>query len=399
METNWAGNVKFAATRVHRPSTVDELGEVVASAPRIRALGTGHSFSRIADTTGDLVSLVGLPRSIEIDPDSATVRVSAGLRYGEIATELHEAGWALRNLASLPHICVAGAVATGTHGSGTANLSTAVAALDFIDTEGRARRIDRSHPRHAGSVVSLGTLGIVTHLTLDLIPTFELRQRVYLDVPRERITEALKSAYSVSLFTDWARPGFTQAWVKSTDDRTFDWGRIADAPRHPIDGIPADACTDQLGVPGPWHLRLPHFRLSHTPSSGDELQSEYFVPLDSATAALGALDPLRDRIAEVLQISELRAVAADDLWLSMAYGRDSLAVHFTWKPDTARVTALLPLIEERLAPFHPRPHWGKLFHSAPVYPRQADFASLVDSLDPHGKFRNEFVRPWATPRL
>jgi len=384
---------------IHHPSTVDELRTLVASSKRIRALGTSHSFSDIGSTTGDLVSLAGLPAAIDIDSSAATVRVAAGVRYGELATHLHAAGWALPNLASLPHISIAGAVATGTHGSGTQNLATSVSALEILGPDGEGWRIDRGDPHFAGCVVSLGALGIVTHLTLDLLPTFEVYQRVYLDVPRERLPEAFKAGYSVSLFTDWARPGFTQMWVKSLDFRVLDWATPAREPKHPIEAMPADACTEQLGVPGPWHLRLPHFRLSHVPSSGQEWQSEYFVPLGAGPSALDALDPLRAKLGEVLQVSEVRLILADDLWLSPANGRDSMAIHFTWRRDRARVDALLPFIEERLAPFDPRPHWGKLFHLGPVYPRQADFAALVASRDPGGKFRNDFVRPWTAPRL
>jgi xylitol oxidase len=378
---------------------LDELGSLVASSRRIRAIGTAHSFSDITATTGDLVSLAALPAAIDIDSAAATVRVAAGVRYGELATRLHAAGWALPNLASLPHISIAGAVATGTHGSGTQNLATSVSALDILGPQGDVSRIDRADPHFAGSVVALGALGIVTHLTLDLLPAFEVYQRVYLDVARDHLPGALAAAYSVSMFTDWARPRFTQMWVKSLDSRVLDWASPAQEPKHPIEVMPADACTEQLGVPGPWHLRLPHFRLSHIPSSGEELQSEYFVPLGAGPSALEALDPVSDRIREVLQVSEVRLVLADDLWLSPAYGRDSMAIHFTWRPDRARVVDLLPLIEERLAPFDPRPHWGKLFNATPVYPRQADFAALVASHDPGGKFRNEFVRPWTAPRL
>lgn len=382
---------------MRHPSTLDELRALIAATPHIRAAGTGHSFSPITDTTGDLVSLASLPADVDIDSAGATARVAAGITFGELAPRLHAAGWALPNMASLPHISIGGAVATGTHGSGTRNLSASVSALDIAGPDGEVSRVDRPDPHFAGSVVSLGALGIFTHITIDLLPTFELSQWVLLDVARERLAEAFQSAYSVSLFTDWFGPA--RLWVKSLSRRVPDWATPATTPQHPIASLPADACTDQLGVPGPWHERLPHFRLSHIPSSGNELQSEYFVPLATGPSALDSLDPLRDRIAEVLQITEIRLVLGDDLWMSPAYGRDSMAIHFTWKPDRPRVTALLPLIEERLAPFAPRPHWGKLFHAAPVYPRQAEFAALVASRDPHGKFRNEFVRPWTAPRL
>ena len=162
------------------------------------------------------------------------------------------------------------------------------------------------------------------------------------------------------------------------------------------DGAGADACTQQLGVPGPWHERLPHFRAEFTPSSGQELQTEYLVPRDRAADALAAVADLRDVTGPVLQVSEVRLVAADDLWLSMAYGRPSVAIHFTWHKDPAGVAAVLPRLEAALAPFDARPHWGKLFveHgplAGPAHPRWADFDQLRRRLDPTGKFASAYV--------
>ncbi|ROT26825.1 D-arabinono-1,4-lactone oxidase [Micromonospora sp. HM5-17] len=409
--TNWAGNITFDAARLHRPGSVADLRAMVAGSDRIRALGTGHSFNRIADTTGDLVSVAGLPPVVEIDHDRAQVTVSAGLRYGEVAARLHEAGLALHNLGSLPHISVAGAVATGTHGSGLANgsLATAVAAVELVTADGELRTLTRDTDRDdlLGAVVGLGALGVVTRLTLDLVPTFDVAQYVYDDLPWARIAtdqaELFGAGYSVSLFTDWAGRRFNQVWVKRRVDagapepepRWLD-ATLADAPRHPVPGMPAVHCTPQLGVPGPWHTRLPHFRLEFTPSSGAELQSEYFVARHHLVEALAALEDIADRIAAVLQISEIRTVAADELWLSPAYRRDSAALHFTWVADAEAVQPVIAAIEERLAPYAARPHWGKLFGVPPEalrdrYPRYADFAALTRRYDPTGKFRNDLL--------
>jgi xylitol oxidase len=410
--TNWAGNVTFGAARVHRPASVPELQELVAGAERVRALGTGHSFSRIADTTGDLVSVAGLPPSVRIDPDRRTVTVAAGVRYGELAVRLQEAGWALPNLASLPHISVAGACATGTHGSGVGNgtLATSVAALDLVTAAGElvTLRRDADAAQFRGAVVGLGALGVVTGLTLDLVPTFDLRQYVYerlpLQVALDHLGEVLAAGYSVSLFTDWAGPWVNQVWRKLRADdpaaeRPLDrWlgAEPATQPRHPVAGMPAANCTEQLGVPGPWHERLPHFRLEFTPSSGDELQSEYFVPAARAVEAVAAIYSIRADVAPLLQISEIRAVAADDLWLSPAYGRDTIAIHFTWRADDEGVRGVLPLVEQQLAPFGVRPHWGKLSTVAAAtvrtgYDRLADFRLLQRRYDPAGKFENDLV--------
>ena len=406
MVTNWAGNVTFQAARVHRPTSVAEVQDIVANSPRVRAMGTGHSFSRIADTDGDLVSLAGLAPVMDIDADQATVTVAAGVRYGELAEHLHAAGYALRNLASLPHISVAGACATATHGSGNGigNLATAVTGLQMVTGSGELVTVtrDKDPDQFAGAVVSLGCLGIVTSLTLEIIPTFEVRQYVYEHLPRRRLTESFDevfaSGYSVSLFTDWTSGDINQVWVKRrSDDDTAapsSWldAKLADGPRHPVSGMPTSNCTQQLGVPGPWHTRLPHFRLEYTPSSGEELQSEYFVERDHALDALEALNRIRDRIAPVLQICEIRTIAADDLWLSPHYRRDSVGIHFTWVADEAAVTPVIAAIEEQLAPFAPRPHWAKLYGMDPgtvaaCYERMPDFVRLCREFDPSGKFQ------------
>lgn len=410
---NWAGNVDFRASVIRRPGGLAELQRMVAAADQIRALGTAHSFSPVADTTGELVSLAGLPPRLELDRAGRSVTVSAGLRYSDIAPSLDAAGFALANLASLPHISVAGAVATGTHGSGNGNqcLAAAVRALEFVTGSGDLVRVSRdSDPgRLAGLVVSLGACGVVSSLTLDLVPAFEVSQRVYEQVPFAAIAAnfgAVSAAgYSVSVFTGWRADRLDRVWVKSTGPAQppAGWlgGRLARAEQHPIAGLPADCATPQSDVPGPWHERLPHFRPEFTPSAGAELQSELLIARDDAPAALLALDQIRAELAPVVQVSEIRTVAADDLWLSPAYGRDSAALHFTWVPDMAAVGPVLALVEDRLAPFGPRPHWGKISGIpaglvARRYPKMADFRRLVAEFDPAGKFRNEFVAAYLT---
>ena len=384
----------------------------MASTRQVRALGTGHSFNTLADTPGDLVSLAGLPPVIDVDTANASVSAGAGLAYGELAARLNAAGRALHNLGSLPHISVAGACATGTHGSGerNGNLATAVSAVEMVTADGDLVTVSRDGDpdRFPGTVVGLGALGIVTRMTLDTLPAFEIRQYVYDDLPLEQVTghfdEIAASAYSVSLFTDWRGPQFRQAWLKRRTDTTDSWapearwmgGRLADGPRHPVPGMDPAHCTEQLGVPGPWHERLPHFRPEFIPSSGDELQSEYLLPRGSAVDGLQALRPIAGRIAAVLRTCEIRTVAADELWLSPSYQRDSVAFHFTWIKDWAAVKPVLGEIEERLAPMHARPHWGKLFRTGPeampgLYPRLDDFRQLMGCCDPAGKFRNDLL--------
>ncbi|MDH6115391.1 xylitol oxidase [Kitasatospora sp. MAP12-15] len=404
--TNWAGNIVFGAERFHEPRSIAELQRIVVGSRSLRVLGTGHSFNAVADTTGDLVSVAALPRVVELDERAGAVTVGAGIRYGELAEVLDRAGWALHNLGSLPHISVAGACATGTHGSGVGNgsLATAVRAVELVRADGTLVTIDRSAAEFPGSVVALGALGVVTRLTLDVVPAFEVRQWVYEGLPtavlRERFDEIMAAAYSVSLFTSWRTDRIDQLWLKQRGgpDAPATWhgAVLADGPRHPVPGCPPEPCTRQLGVPGRWHTRLPHFRLDFTPSSGAELQSEYFVARTDAVRAFDALDAVRERLTPALQISEIRTVAADALWLSPAYGRDSVAFHFTWLPDTVAVADAVEAIEEALAPFGARPHWGKVFRTAPEviresYPRWDDFRRLLGEFDPAGTFRNDFV--------
>ncbi len=402
MVTNWAGNVSFSAARFHQPGSVSDLQRLVAEAERVRALGTGHSFNLVADTTGDLISLARLPDIIAVDAEQARVTVSAGVTYGELAPHLHSVGYALPNLGSLPHISVVGACATGTHGSGNTlgNLATAVTAIDMITADGDLTRIEKGQPHFNGAVVALGSLGVIVSLTLAVEPTYYISQQVYEKLPadqlEEHLSEIFASGYSVSLFTDWRGPLINQIWLKErvpAPDPRPDWhgAQLADGPRHPVPGLSPAHCTPQLGVPGPWHKRLPHFQLDHTPSAGRELQSEFLLPREVAVDAIQAISQVRKLVAPVVQISEFRTVAADDLWLSPSYQRDTVGIHFTWIDDLRAVSPALAAVEEALAPFDPRPHWGKLFTSAGRYERLPDFRALMRRYDPAGKFRNDFL--------
>jgi xylitol oxidase len=404
---NWARSHRYGAIGVHRPADGTEVQEIVRRGGRLRALGSRHSFNDLADTSGYLVSLERLAPDLVIDSEAQTASFSAGIRYGDLARELTARGWALHNLASLPHISVAGAIATGTHGSGDRNgtISTAVAALEFIDGTGELVRLGRTDAEFDGTVVSLGALGIVTRITLDLEPTFDVRQDLYNGLPWDALLENFdaitSSAYSVSLFTTWLGPSIEIAWLKSRMDAPRPPSDFFGAVRqtqnqHMLSGQPAANTTEQLGVAGPWSERLPHFKLGFTPSNGDELQSEFLVPRPRILEALVALRELGPRIAPLLLISELRTTAADRLWLSGAYDTDAVGIHFTWKMLPHEVAALLPDIEALLLPLGGRPHWGKVFTAGvseleALYPRLDDFRALVSRHDPAGIFRNDFL--------
>ncbi|HEY8589588.1 MAG TPA: D-arabinono-1,4-lactone oxidase [Naasia sp.] len=412
VETNWSGNLVYSAARSVAPRSVEELQEAVEGASAVKARGSRHSFTDIADTTGLAVDTAALPAPFEVSADRTSVRIGGGARYGEVAAALAAEGLALANLASLPHISVAGAVATGTHGSGVRNrsLSAAVRGIELVDGRGELRSFLRGRDAEfEGAVVNLGALGIVTALELDVEPAYEVRQTVYEDLPWEALqanpADVFGAGYSVSLFTDWVSPTVGQVWVKQrTDEQAAPpdlFGALpATRDRHPLPELGAENCTLQLGVPGPWHERLPHFRLEFTPSAGEELQSEYLLPREHALDAIAALRALGPAIAPRLFVTEIRTVAADELWLSPAYGRDSVALHFTWHRDPKGVGALLPELERSLAPFDPRPHWGKVFDATQVagrYPRAEQFLDLRGRLDPHGLFLNAFLRRTLIP--
>ena len=405
---NWAGNYTYRAQKLHRPSTIEQMQEIIANAPGVRVLGSRHSFNDIADSS-ELITLEAMPMDVVVDHVANTVSFNAALKYGELAETLNAEGVALHNLASLPHISVAGAVATATHGSGdtNGNLATAVAGLELVTSGGEIIEASRGDPDFEGLVVGLGALGALTRITLDVEPAYEVRQRVFegpsWEALFEHFDEITSSGYSVSVFTRWGET-IDQVWVKSrvtdepeqVEDDLF--GAIAaEVDRHPIIELDATNCTPQLGRPGLWSDRLPHFRMGFTPSSGEELQSEYLFPRRYAVEAIEALRALADRIQPILQVSEIREVASDGLWMSMNYGEDTVGIHFTWKPERDAVEDVLVQLEAALVPFEARPHWGKLFNAdaaaiAPLYERMPDFISLVERLDPRGAFSNSWLR-------
>ncbi len=408
---NWSGNLTYSTGNVQYPKTVAEVQQIVKSHPKLKVLGTRHCFNNIADSKDDLLSTKELNKVVSIDKAAHTVTVEGGIKYGELAPYLHQQGFALHNLASLPHISVAGSITTATHGSGikNGNLASAVVGLEIVKADGTIVHLSKSaDPENLNAaVVGLGALGVITKVTLQIQPTYMMRQRVFLKLLMAQLKpnfeKIMSAGYSVSLFTDWQSDSINEVWIKSRVDTDKDhsqpefYGATAATKNlHPIIDHSAESCTDQMGVPGPWYERLPHFKMGFTPSSGKELQSEYFVPLHNAVEAIDAVAKLGRQIGPHLFITEIRAIAADDLWMSPCHNQTSITIHFTWKPETEAVLKLLPEIEKALAPFNARPHWGKVFTlSAKVlkslYPKMNNFKKLVDQYDPSGKFRNEFL--------
>jgi alditol oxidase len=409
---NWAGNLEYSTDRLYSADTVEQVRSYVRKQSKLKVLGSRHCFNNIADSTDDLLSLKAMNEVVALDSDARTVTVNAGITYGQLCPYLDGKGFALHNLASLPHISVAGACSTATHGSGekNGNLATAVSALEIVTADGEVVKLSRQQDGETfrGAVVGLGALGVITKVTLDIQPTYRMRQYVYENLPLTAVKDHFdaieSSGYSVSLFTDWQNQRIREVWIKSREEK----GQAFDAPPeffgakratknlHPIAELSAENCTEQMGVPGPWYERLPHFRMGFTPSAGKELQSEYFVPRQHAVEAILAIERLRDQVSPHLLISEIRAIAADNLWMSPCYEQPCVTIHFTWKQDWPAVSKLLPVIERELAPFNARPHWGKLFTTKPavlksIYKKLPDFIQLSEKYDPKGKFRNQFL--------
>jgi len=412
---NWAGNLEYSTTKLVQAKSSAEVQDFVKKHDKFKVLGTRHCFNKIADSTDGFLSLVQADESIEISSDGKTVTVNAGLKYGQLSPYLDKKGFALHNLASLPHISVAGACATATHGSGdkNGNLATAVSGLEMVTGTGDLVKLSREADgeKFLAAVVNLGALGVVTKMTLDIQPTFQMNQYVYENLQMAQLKEnfeAIESkGYSVSLFTNWQSRDIAEVWVKRKIEKgeTFKpetelfGAKLATKNLHPIPELSAENCTEQMGIAGPWYERMPHFKMGFTPSSGKELQSEYFVPRKNAVEAIMAISRLADQVGPHLLTSEIRTIAADAFWMSPCYKQDSVAIHFTWKQDWPAVSKLLPIIERELAPFGARPHWGKLFTMPPVklqslYSKLTDFQKIAKEYDPKGKFRNEFLNTY-----
>src|SRR5947207_8623366 len=410
--TNWAGNLEYGTDRLYSANSLEQVRSYVKKQNKLKVLGTRHCFNNIADSTDNFLSLKSMDEVVALEPGAHTVTVDAGMTYGELCPLLDSKGFALHNLAALPHISIAGAISTATHGSGekNGNLATAVSALEIVTAAGEVVKLSRQIDAEAfrGAVVGLGALGVITKITLDVQPTFLMRQYVYENLPlsemRDHFDAIESSAYSVSLFTDWQKQRFNEVWIKTRleEGQAFDArpeffeAKRATKNLHPIAELSAENCTEQMGVPGPWYERLPHFRMGFTPSAGKELQSEYFVPRRHAVEAILAVERLRDKVRPHLMISAIRAIAADDFWMSPCYEQPCVTIHFTWKQDWPAVRKLMPVIEKELAPFNARPHWGKLFTTSPaelksIYKKIPEFVQLSKKYDPQGKFRNEFL--------
>jgi xylitol oxidase len=300
---NWADNHTFTAARTHLPTSGDEVRRIVAGASRVHAVGARHSFNAVADCSGDLIDLSAMDHDFVVDPERRTVTAGAGTNYGILAAWLHREGWALHNTASLPHVTPGGAGATGTHGSGDrlGTLSSAVAALELVTATGDVVTTTRGDRDFDAMVVNLGVLGVVTRITLDIQPSFTMRQDAFeglrWDTLLADLDAVMSAGYSVSLLTKWSGPTVTRLWIKTRleDDQpaavsASHLGASAAALITP-DATPESTATLNPfgGVAGPWCDRLPHFRQGVDPGTVGHLQSEYLLPRAHAVEAMTIL--------------------------------------------------------------------------------------------------------------
>jgi xylitol oxidase len=406
---NWAANFTFTARRLHLPTSVSEVQRIVAASPNIRAVGARHSFNGIADSGADQIDLGRIDPDIVIDPERMRVTVGGGTSYGDLSWFLHREGFALHNLASLPQVTVAGAIATATHGSGDANkaLSSAVTGLEMVVGDGSVRRVEPGQADFDGMVVNLGAFGIVTRVRLKIQPTFEIRQDAFVDLPWDELIarfDAISSAaYSFSVFTKWSGPTANRIWLKRRIGTAAAEGEPAQLGLKPgppdmfaATGETQPVVLNLFGVPGPWSERLTHTPRDVPPVPSEQIQSEYMMPRPQFANAVAILRSMAGRVDPLLVASEIRTVAADELWLSPAYRQDTVALHFTWKKQAEAVDAITKELEAALIPLGAKPHWGKLIHAdaaalKPLYPRMAEFRACAVRCDPGGKFRNAFL--------
>lgn len=363
---NWGGNIEYRASTVHRPATFDELRDAVVQSRAARAIGSRHSFNRLADSD-TLIDLSRMPEDMVVNHAESTVTVAGHVSYGRLAVELQRNGLALHNLASLPHISIAGAVATATHGSGVANgnLATAVRGMEILRSDGEVAWVGGDALRDL--VVHLGALGVVTRVELAVEATYDVSQTVFDGLGWSDFfagfDQIMALATSVSAFTTWGSV-VGQIWCKQrtgADPMEIAGATAASVEQHPIPGHDATNCTPQLGTPGPWHERLPHFRMGFAPSSGDEIQSEWHVPARDGAASIDAVRSTADHFSDVLMVTEIRTVATDQLLLSPQFDQETVSLHFTWANRPSEVAEAVSAVEHALAPFAPRAHLGKVF--------------------------------------
>jgi FAD/FMN-containing dehydrogenase len=385
--TNWSGAITSRPVAFERPHDEAAIAAVVARAARegrvVRPLGSGHSSSGLCATDGVLVSLERWSGVESVDPTSGCVTVRAGSVLHDLGAGLLGHGLALENLGDIDRQTLAGALATGTHGTGRAlgNLASRVRGLRLVTATGDVRTLDASQPELAGARVSLGALGVVSAVTLQALPAYRLHERVRRISLAEVLATFASEAARHRHFECFYFPRHDFAEAKSLDPTVADPESVEGREGERI-GWSADI------LPSVRELKF------H--------EMEYSVPEASGVACFGALAArLRERHSGVAWPLEIRTVAADDAWLSPAHGRATCAisVHQDGRKPHAEVFAdLEPIFWEHGG----RPHWGKWHRCdasrlAPLYPRWKDFVALREHFDPGERFLNEHLRGLLLP--
>ncbi|KAI1700234.1 d-arabinono-1,4-lactone oxidase domain-containing protein [Ditylenchus destructor] len=355
---NWGNNFRFSTQNIQYPTSVEEVQQIVRNANKLRVVGTRHSFSKIADSPNTMLSTLALKNIIGFDPTVPSITVQAGITY----TDLNP----------------------------------------FLPNYGP------NDPELKAIAVGLGAFGVITQVELEVEPTFNLTNYVFVNMPEQDIydhfDEIENLGYSVQLFTDFSTPGvWDQVWVWVRSDENSNVGNMQNlygATRTheqvtAIEALPPTYLMEQ-GKEQPWYYGLVDYHLGLSGFDGAEIQSEYFMPYENAIPAIQAVSNFSDLIAPRVYTMLIRTIKGDDLWMSESFNETTVAIHFTWKPNMTAVMEVLPQIEQALLPYGARPHWGKVFAQGPEtylhrYPKLNQWKQLAETLDPTHKFRNKFL--------
>jgi L-gulono-1,4-lactone dehydrogenase len=421
--SNWAGNQRVDATRVARPAGNDEVAAVLRAAAAdgltVKAVGAGHSFTAAAATAGVRLELDNLAGLVRVDRDARQVTVQAGMRLRELNRVLAEHGLALANLGDIDTQTISGAISTGTHGTGArlGCLSTFVTALTLVDGDGTVHHCSatRDADVFAAARVGVGAVGVLTEVTLQCVDAFTLRAEErpepladvlagldelvegndhfeiywfpYTDrVQTKRNNRVPAADRPLGRFRGWLDDEFLSNTVFGVACRV---GRAVPALVPTITAVEARALSARV-------YTAPSHAVFCTPRRVRFVEMEYGLPRSELPAAFAALRSIVDRLpVKVIFPVEVRFSAADDVWLSHGYGRDSayVAIHqYVGMPYEPYFRAF----EEVCRDLGGRPHWGKMHWRTrddlrPAYPRFDDFLAVRDRLDPGRLFGNGYT--------
>ena len=418
---NWAGNQKANPVSIDAPRSVGELAALVASASgkgqKVKAVGSGHSFTSAAATNGRMIRLENLSGILHIDHASCQVTVGAGTRLSDLNMLLHAEGLALANLGDIAYQTVAGAISTSTHGTGKAltGLAGQVVAMKLVNGQGQIIECSKSLNAHIFDVarVSVGALGIITEYTLQAVPSFRLRA---LEQPM-RLDDVLENAHDLASahdhfeffwipHTKWAltkRNNRTEdelqplprvkGWIDKTFMENYAFGALCRVGRARPSLIPRLATA--LPSSGSREYVDQSFKIFASPRIVRFYEMEHALPVEALVPALREIRAMVDRKGYLLNFPvEVRFTKGDDVPLSTAFGRDSayIAVHVY---KGMECEPFFRDVEDILRAYEARPHWGKMHYRdaeelSKLYPRWDEFIALRNQLDPQRTFSNVY---------